>query len=670
MSSALAAGETPAYLGPIVVFIGAAALIGFLSIRMRVVPIVGFLLAGVVIGPNMLGLVGNEETVTAAADIGIILLLFTIGIEFSLERFARMRRHVLLAGGIQVLTTVAVTASAVLVFGAGWQDAVFTGFLVSLSSTAIVIKMLAASGRTNLPSGQAVVGILIFQDLAVVLMVLLVPSLSIRGGAGGGPLEILKALGIAALVLVFVLVVARKVMPVVLEVVARTCSPEVFLLAVVAIGLGTAWLTSLAGVSVSLGAFLAGLVVSESRHSVHALGEILPLQILFSATFFVSIGMLLDLRFVLANLWLILGLALAVVLIKAATGLVALRVAGLGTATGIWGALLLAQIGEFSFVLQSTAAGTGLSVAGLGEKGPQALIAVTVLLMAGTPLLAGLGERLGRLTGVRGKAARPAEPEPGEGGVKRGPVLVSGWGGVAAEVGAMLRQRGIPVTVLTLSPDLAAAAERDGHLVVRGDSTKEHVLREAGAETARLIVIAEDEAEQAARISTVAQPLAPDVPIVVRATDAPEPELLTRAGADRVVDGTRAIGLTLGAAVLRALGLRAEDASIHPDTSRVVDFRPDPDAACPHTSEINLVLPATPGCTECLRQGRLDWVHLRTCLSCGQVGCCDSSPQRHARAHAAAADHPIAASAEPGESWAWCYLDETRIDPAGPEESG
>ncbi|MFD0801189.1 cation:proton antiporter, partial [Streptomonospora algeriensis] len=362
----LAAEETPAYLPPVVLLLCAAAVIGYLSVRVRVVPIVGFLLAGVVIGPHQLGLVATTETVEAAADIGIILLLFTIGIEFSLERLAAIKNFVLVGGGLQVLLTTGVTAALVLAFGSGWQTAVFTGFLVALSSTAIVLKVLAAAGRTTAPVGQTSVATLIFQDLAVVLMVLLIPLL---GGSGEGLPEIARALGTAAAVLVVVVLVARKVMPPLLERVARACSPEVFLLTVVAIGLGTAYLTSLAGVSVALGAFLAGLVVSESRHSAHALGEVLPLQILFSATFFVSIGMLLDLRTLLDLWWLVLLLAAAVVVLKAAAATAALSVLGVGTSTAVAGGLLLAQIGEFSFVLQRAGSQAGLAPAGSGDDG-------------------------------------------------------------------------------------------------------------------------------------------------------------------------------------------------------------------------------------------------------------------------------------------------------------
>jgi CPA2 family monovalent cation:H+ antiporter-2 len=362
---AAASSSAPAYLAPTVALVVAAFLIGYLIVRMRVVPIVGFLVAGVLIGPHALGLVERQEMVEAAAEIGVILLLFTIGIEFSLERLARIRRYVLLGGGLQVTLTVALTLGLLVAFGVGWREGLFTGFLVALSSTAIVLKLLSDAGRTASQVGQVSLSLLVFQDLAVVLMVLLVPVL---GADGGSPGELGWALAKAAAIIALVLVLARRVMPPALERVARTCSPEVFLLAIIATCLGTAFLTALAGVSVSLGAFLAGLVVSESRHSEHALGEILPLQILFSAAFFVSVGMLLDLRFVLSNMLLVLGVIAAVLVVKVVATAVSVAALRPSAATAVSTALLLAQVGEFSFVLEVVGRDSGLAVAGWARR--------------------------------------------------------------------------------------------------------------------------------------------------------------------------------------------------------------------------------------------------------------------------------------------------------------
>ncbi len=292
MISALIPAMAPSFMAEGVALIAACAAIAYVCQRLRLVPIVGFLLAGVVLGPNALGLVNDLEVIDAVAEVGVILLLFTIGIEFSLEKLARIQRFIFLGGGLQIGLCVTAATLLLLAVGVPLRSGIYTGCLIALSSTAIVLKILADRAETNSSGGLVALGVLIFQDLAVIVMVLLVPLL---GGMGGTPAELLWALAKAGLLIALVLLVARRIMPRLLEAVARTCSPELFLLTVVTVCFGTAWATSLAGVSVSLGAFMAGLLVSESRFSEHALGEILPLRILFSAAFFVSVGLLLDL---------------------------------------------------------------------------------------------------------------------------------------------------------------------------------------------------------------------------------------------------------------------------------------------------------------------------------------------------------------------------------------
>ena len=652
----LAAGGVPEYLTPTAALVVAAFVIGFASVRARVLPIVGFLLAGVLIGPNALGLVQEQEAVDIAAEVGVILLLFTIGIEFSLARLTRIRRAVLVGGGLQVGLTSLAVLGLLAAFGVGWREGLFTGFLVALSSTAIVLKLLGDSGRAGTPTGQTATAVLIFQDLAVVAMVLVVPMLGTDGGTPGElGLAVARALGI----IVLVLVVARRVMPRVLEVVARQCSPEIFLLAVMAICLGTAYLTALAGVSVSLGAFLAGLVVSESRHSDHALGEILPLQILFSAVFFVSVGMLLDVGFLVSHLPLVLGAVAFVVVVKFLVTAVSVAVLRPGTGVTIATALLLAQVGEFSFVLQGVGEDAGLSPAGLGEDGRQAVVATTVLLMLATPLLAGLGRGAER----RWQPRRPARaPAAGAGGdpVRTGHVVISGWGDAARALAADLRGMHVPVVVLTLNPDGAAEAEEAGHDVVRGDSTKQHVLDTAGVSAAAVVVLPEDDPETAAHIAAVVRGINPTAQIVVRPTVEGDLEALAEVGVDRVVSPRRTSSAALAHSVLGALdrpiGTPAPGAGWI-DTTRLVTWRPPEGEECPHVVEVEAVLPSAKGCEDCLRTGDT-WVHLRLCLSCGYVGCCDSSPNRHARAHHEATEHPIIASLEPGETWAYCFLDD------------
>ncbi len=661
-----ASGEAPpAFLGPTAALVVTAAIIGYVMTRLRVVPIVGFLVAGVLIGPAQLGVVANGEAVQSVAEVGVILLLFTIGIEFSLDRLARVWSWIALGGALQVLLATGVGLGLTTALGGGWRDGVFTGCLLALSSTAIVLKLLRDRGEQSSRRGQLALAVLIAQDLAVVAMALVVPMLgsgtgAAEEGAGAGPL--LWAGLTAVAVVAVVLVVARRLMPPLLDVVARTCSPEVFLLTVVAICFGTAYLTALFGVSVSLGAFLAGLMVSESRASTQAFAEVLPLQILFSAVFFVSVGMLLDLRFVADNLLLVVGGSVLVLAVKTATTAAAVAALRMPWRTALATGLLLAQVGEFSFVLLTLGTAAGLAPLGLGGDGSQTVVAVTVALMVATPLLAALGARIDEQGAQQGGAAGPDAPPARAGDEVAEHVVLLGWGPTALQLADTLRQLGTPVLMVTLNPGGAQEAASAGLRVLRGDPAKAHVLRAAGVPQARLVVVSEDQPERALQVVSAARPLT-RAPIVARPLGPADVGELAEAGADHVVDHDRAATRALTASVLQRLGHHRPQGSGRRtvvDTSRVVRYPWPSGTGCEHAAMSRPVLPLARGCVDCLREGT-EWVHLRVCLWCGYVGCCDSSPRRHARGHAAAEEHPLVASAEPGETWGYCFVDDVTV---------
>lgn len=795
------AGGVPQYLTETVTLIVAGALIAYISFRFKLVPIVGFLLAGVLIGPNALGLVKDRQLVDAAAEIGVILLLFTIGIEFSLEKLARIQKLIFGGGSLQVGFSVLATVALLAAFGVNWRVGVFTGMLVALSSTAIVLKLLSENGGTNSDSGQIGLGLLIFQDLAIVLMVLLIPML----GAGvGSPLEFVWALTKAGLIIALVLLIARRIMPQILETVARTCSPELFLLSVIAICFGTAYLTSLAGVSLSLGAFLAGLMVSESRFSQHALSETLPLQILFSATFFVSVGMLLDVRFLAEHFLPVLGVIVAVLVIKFITTGISVRALGYKMPLAAASGLMLAQIGEFSFVLEHEGRETGLFPLGAGEAGSQTFIAATVVLMVLTPFLMRVGDRLSfKISEKSEREGLPDENEievPSHVAALEDHVIVAGYGQAARSLVRVLSASGIPYVITTLNPDGANEAERENLPVVRGDATKTFLLQMVGIDKAKMLVIADDDPAMAHRIAAVAREQNPTMRIVVRTRYTSEVESLAEAGADIVIAEELESVVQLFGEVLREYRIAAEEIESYEDlarqngysallknlppaeksafscetgedcfdsrtvkvraemplaektlsslklfeerglnlkkvrrgsesienpppdfvlragdelvlsgpteafagnaalfraarsngrssaaktfaqgaagetlsavlsdrkgpvdTEKAVDFTPQVDESiCSHLNDIKRVFPSAPGCEECLRTGD-EWVHLRICLVCGHVGCCDSSKNKHASAHFEATGHTVVRSLEPGEDWAWCYADKTYL---------
>lgn len=565
------AGAVPHYLTEIVALIVAGAVIAYVSFRLKLVPIVGFLIAGVIIGPNALGLVRDQEIVDATAEIGVILLLFTIGIEFSLEKLARIQRLIFGGGILQVgLSTLAVTG-LLMAFGIDWRAGLFTGFLVALSSTAIVLKILGDNGETNSEPGQAALGLLIFQDLAIVVMVMVVPML---GGSGGGTIDIAWALTKALLIIAAVLLVARRIMPKVLEMVAKTCSPELFLLSVIAICFGTAYLTSLAGVSLSLGAFLAGLLVSESRFSQHALGETLPLQILFSATFFVSVGMLLDVNFLIYNLPPVFGAIAIVLIIKVLTTGISLKVLGYKVPIVASVALMLAQIGEFSFVLERTGREANLTPMNWGAAGSQTFIAATVVLMVATPFLMKLGDFLsGKIENKSKLATLPkdeevAEQMPSHAIDLEDHVIVAGYGEAARYLVRVLSGSNIPFIITTLSPDGANEAEAENLPVLRGDYSKQFLLELVGISRAKMMVIADDNLSMAHRTTAVARQLNPTMRIVVRTRYISDAEHLSEAGADLVIAEELESIVQLFGEVLRDYRISAEQIDYYEELAR------------------------------------------------------------------------------------------------------
>ncbi|THF67773.1 potassium transporter KefB [Deinococcus sp. Arct2-2] len=653
----------PPFLLQLTLLLGVSALAAYLSFRLGLIPIIGFLVAGVLAGPGALGLIRDQELIAAASEVGVMLLLFTIGIEFSLERLQRIARLIFLGGGLQVGLTVAAVTGALAAFGVGWQSAVFTGCLIALSSTAIVMRVLAERGQTGARTGQVALGILIFQDLAVVLMVLLIPMLA---GQGGGLAGVALALAKAAGIIVFVLVAARRLVPPIMEVVARTCSNEIFLLTVVALCFGTASLTAAAGVSLALGAFLAGLLVSESRYGMQALGEILPLQILFSAAFFLSVGLQLDLGFLIRNLPTVLGVVLLLAVLKALVTGVSVRLLGERAAVALPVALLTAQVGEFSFVLAGTGQALGLSFAGLGERGNQIFIASTVLLMGLTPAVAALAGPLAtagaRLPGGKKReavvaqtaAAAPAEAEGHSALPVAGRVVFAGYGPHARLAARALSRAGLPYSVITRSPDGASELTGRGAPVLIADYTRAGLLRELNLASARALVIADDDPEMTERAVSVARTVAPDLDILTHADSPAALMQLQALGARHVLTPRREIAAGLLDLLTSEHLTRAEIAR-HLADRPAVSLSAEQQAQCDHArANAGPTTPEADACLECIASGDT-WVHLRTCMTCGHVGCCDSSKNKHATRHARTQNHPVIRSAEPGETWAYCF---------------
>lgn len=546
--------------------------IAYLCYRLKLVPIVGFLIAGVVIGPNALALVPDQELVDILAEIGVILLLFTIGIEFSLEKLNRIRKAIIVGGGFQVTVTTLAVVGLLAFFDVSLNTSIYTGFLVALSSTAIVLGLFAQRNETDTPTGQLSLAVLIFQDLAIVLMVLLVPILAGQSDSAG---EVFWILGKAVLLILMVIVLARRIVPWILEKVAKTRKRELFLLTVVAICFGTVALSSMANISLALGAFLAGLVVSESEFSEQALSEILPLRTIFNAVFFVSVGMLLNLSYVLEYPLLLAGIALFVILLKLVITSAGLITLGYPVRIAAASGLALAQIGEFSFVLERAGRAAGITPAGTGELGSQIFIAVSVLLMIGTPFLLEAGPKLGNLlarTRLRKFGQQSGDLEGDKGMKFEDHVIIVGYGPAGRHLVQVLSKTGIPYVVVEMNPESVEEMKENGIPALYGDAGREHILELAGIARAKLLVIATNAPSASPRIIRIARHNNPTLQIIVRTRYLSEVDHLENLGADNVIPEEMETTVRIFSHVLGAYMVPQDEIERHIQTLRAHDY--------------------------------------------------------------------------------------------------
>ncbi len=502
----------------------------YLFQKLRVPAIVGFLLAGVIIGPGGWGLIKNVGQVETLADIGLVLLLFTIGIEFSLETILSMQRRILFAGLLQVLLTTVAVVGIASAMGVSPAVGVFYGFLVTMSSTAIVLRAYQERGEINALHGRLASGTLLFQDLCIVPMMLMVPFL-----ARSGPVDVMEifwAIVKSLLTLTLIVWLARKVLPRLLRHIALVKNREIFVLFIVLVCLGTAWLSSKTGLSLALGALIAGLVISESELSHQVVADVLPLRDCFSGIFFISIGMLLDPGSLGRN-WLTPLLEL-LLLVSVKTGVTLLvfwylyRSLRLGIILG----LSLAQIGEFSFILAK--AGIGQRLLSASEE--QTFLAASILSMIATPLLIPAAHSITqRMTGkIRPEMSSAASAQGEQSGID-GHVIVVGYGLNGQNLARVLRESGIPYRVLELDPELVSQGRTAGEPIDFGDGTRTDILVQAEIDRARVLVIAISDPAATARIVSQARRMRRDINIIVRTRYVAEIERLYRLGANQVI---------------------------------------------------------------------------------------------------------------------------------------
>jgi len=515
-----------------IIFVASAVVI-LLLYKLKIPSLVGFIVAGIIIGPYGIGIVKDTHFIQILAEIGVILLLFTIGIEFSMAKLVRIKKAVLGGGGIQVLLTILLSAALTYVAIRDINRSIFFGFLYALSSTAIVLKLLTEKGEIDSPHGRTMVGILIFQDLCIVPLMMLIPVLS------GGLIDILDIsikMGKALLIIGIVLLSARWLVPLLLHQVVHTRSRELFLSTIILLCLGIALITSRFGLSLALGAFMAGLIISESEYAHQAISDILPFKDSFMGLFFVSIGMLMNIEFVFNNVLKIASIVLFIFGLKIITGTVSAVIIGATLRSSLYAGIGLAQIGEFSFVLAIARKASGL----ITEDFYQIFLSSSVVTMILTPFIMQIAPIASDWTVSRGifkkisKLQRISESEsfPKR---KHDHVIIIGFGLNGRNLATVLREAEIPYVVLEMNSDTVRDMKKKGEPIYFGDGTSKEILHKLGIQKARLLVIAISDPASTRRIVSIARQENPDIYIIVRTRYIIEVDDLRQLGADEVI---------------------------------------------------------------------------------------------------------------------------------------
>lgn len=544
--------HTPQLLQDLLVVLLASVPIAFIFHRLRLPTIVGFMITGVVIGPYGIGFIRDPEAINVLAEIGVALLLFTIGLEFSLRRILDMKRQVLLGGALQVFLTIVLVLVIARLLGRPFSQAIFFGFLFALSSTAIVLKTYVDRAEIDAPHGRAAVGILLFQDLSIVPMMLMVPIL---GGDGTDPARIALTLGIAIAAIAIIIFTTRVVVPYVLFHIVRLRSPEVFIISVVLLSLGTSWITAQFGLSLALGAFIAGMMLSESEYSHQIVADILPFRDVFNSLFFISIGMLLSLNALSSDVFNVLVWVVVLILVKALIVLAVVRLLGYSLRVSIMTGLGLAQIGEFSFILAKAGLPEGL----LSEPDYQRFLAASILSMIATPFLIKAAPRIGYA--LQSVFAPGSMLEPSVKGFNphhselQNHVIIVGYGLNGRNLAKVLRRTGIPYVVMELNAEAVRAAYEQGEPIIYGDATRKEVLNHVKVERARILVLAISDPAATRHTVSLARQLHPDIHIIVRTRYMTEMADLRQLGADEVIPEEFETGIEIFSRVLKELGI-------------------------------------------------------------------------------------------------------------------
>ena len=513
--------------------------------------VLGYLVVGVLIGPHALGLVAATEDQKYLAEFGVVFLMFSVGLEFSLPQLTSMRRTVFGLGGMQVALILALGAVAAVAAGGTWPEGIIVGGAVAMSSTAIVSKVLAERMQLHSDYGRQVMGVLLFQDLAVIPLLVLVPAMALTGEQIAGAIGV--ALAKAAVVLAIVLFVGQRLMRPLFNLVAARKSSELFVLFVLLVTLGLAWVTELAGLSLALGAFLAGMLISETEYRYQVEDYIKPFRDVLLGLFFVTIGMLLDVRVVGAYFVAVAVAFVLIMVVKLAVIYVLARVFGNGKPTALRASLALAPAGEFGFVLLALAGRQGA----VDPTMLQVVLAATLLSMLAAPLILARMESIvlhfvesewtQRAVALHSLAVKSM--------AQKGHVIVCGYGRSGQALAQFLEREKVPVIALDSDPERVRQAAAAGDSVVFGDASRREVLIAAALSRATAVVVSFADTPKALAILAHVRELRPGLPVVVRTLDDSDVGRLRDAGAAEIVAEVVEGSLMLATQTMMQLGV-------------------------------------------------------------------------------------------------------------------
>lgn len=520
-------------LNDLLVILALAIGVTFVANRLKIPAIVALLVAGILAGPHGLALVQAAEDVEKMAEIGVILLLFNIGVEFSIEKLIQIRRIALAGGALQMGLSGAAGAGAAYLAGLGPRQSLVAGGLVALSSTAVVLKQLQSRAELDTPHGRTGVGILLFQDLAAIPMMLALPFLAGQAEFGSSfSFDSIKTF----LIVIGVLAAAKWLVPILLHHAARSRDREVFALTVVFLLFGIAWMTGQAGLSLALGAFVAGLLLSDSEYGHEAVSILLPFGHVFLAFFFIAMGMLVDPSVYLHSSALVIELTLAVIVVKTLAAAGASLIVGYPLRIALLAGLSLAQVGEFSFILAKGAKELGL----LGAAENQLFLAVSILTMLITPFLIAAAPAIAdRLSGWKEATPHPSRAAEASKvkfkGEEIGHLIIVGYGLNGRVVARAAEATGIPYVVVETNPTTVRTEGKKGVPILYGDATQRPILEYAGIDGARTIVIAVSDPAATRRMTQLARRMNPSIHILVRTHYVRDSAELHELGADEVI---------------------------------------------------------------------------------------------------------------------------------------